>query len=44
LIAKSVFNDTFDLSRMKDFNYASNVTINDSDIAWKSDIDSKFKN
>jgi len=42
LIAKSVFNDTFSLSAFE--NFQSVITIDDSDIAWKSDVDYKFKN
>lgn len=42
LIAKSVFNDTYELSNVQDFQ--SSLTIDDSDIAWKSDVDFKFKN
>lgn len=42
LIAKSVFNDTYELSNVEDFQ--SVLTIDDSDIAWKSDVDFKFKN
>lgn len=44
LIAKSVFNDTYLLNRYEDFRDAGKVTIDDSDIAWKSDVDFKFKN
>jgi LEM3 (ligand-effect modulator 3) family / CDC50 family len=44
LIAKSVFNDTYMLSRKEDFSQGGNIVIDDSDIAWKSDVDFKFKN
>jgi hypothetical protein len=44
LIAKSVFNDTYMLSRNTDFTKGGNIVIDDSDIAWKSDVDFKFKN
>ena len=42
LVAKSYFNDTFILS--KDKTAGDNVIIDDSDIAWKSDREFKFKN
>lgn len=44
LIAKSVFNDTYELNRNEDFSNSGSVAIDDSDIAWKSDVDFKFKN
>jgi len=44
LIAKSVFNDTYQLNRNEDYSNAGLVNIDDSDIAWKSDVEFKFKN
>jgi len=44
LIAKSVFNDTYLLNQYEDFRDSGIVSIDDSDIAWKSDVDFKFKN
>jgi hypothetical protein len=44
LIAKSYFNDTFMLSDVSPFMSSNIVTIDSTDIAWKSDIDYKFKN
>uniref|UniRef100_A0A7S3IY80 Cell cycle control protein 50A n=1 Tax=Strombidium inclinatum TaxID=197538 RepID=A0A7S3IY80_9SPIT len=45
LVAKSFFNDTFELYK-KGINGAadSKVTINKDDIAWDSDVQYKFKN
>ena len=40
LVAKSYFNDTFELYD----NGVTNITIDDSNIAWKSDVDYKFEN
>lgn len=40
LVAKSYFNDTFELYD----NSLTNITIDDSNIAWKSDVDYKFEN
>lgn len=42
LIAKSFFNDTYSLSQVE--NFATTLDIDSSDIAWKSDVDFKFKN
>jgi hypothetical protein len=39
LVAKSVFNDTYTLSLN-----STPITIDSSNIAWKSDLDFKFKN
>lgn len=44
LIARSYFNDTFQLSDISPFSSANILAIDSSDIAWKSDIDFKFKN
>ena len=49
LIAKSVFTDTFMISTQpwtgtNTTSAGSNITIDDSNIAWKSDVDYKFKN
>ena len=41
LVAKSFFNDTFSLSRVGE---STPITINDDNIAWKSDVEYKFKN
>lgn len=43
LVAKSLFNDTFELIH-KDGNDEHIIKINDNNIAWASDIDYKFKN
>ena len=40
LVAKSYFNDTFELYD----DGRTNITIDDSNIAWKSDVDYKFEN
>lgn len=42
LIAKSVFTDSYAMSSTEDMN--TPVPIDDSDIAWKSDVAFKFKN
>lgn len=42
LIAKSVFTDSYALSSTEDM--LTPVTIDESDIAWKSDVTFKFKN
>mmetsp|Transcript_16735 Transcript_16735/g.21149 ORF Transcript_16735/g.21149 Transcript_16735/m.21149 type:complete len:95 (-) Transcript_16735:426-710(-) len=42
LVAKSFFNDTFKLYKDKD--RSSEIRINDENIAWKSDVEYKFKN
>jgi hypothetical protein len=39
LIAKTVFNDTYSI-----FYDSQPITIDDSSIAWQSDVDFKFKN
>ncbi len=45
LVAKTLFNDTFIISKNYPFAPgASQVFINDSNIAWKSDLTYKFKN
>ena len=47
LIAKSVFNDTFSLSTQPftGKNQSTGlISIDSSNIAWKSDVDYKFKN
>ena len=41
LVAKSVFNDTFSLSRVGE---STPIKINEDNIAWKSDVEYKFKN
>ena len=43
LVAKSVFNDTFEIYKTQ-VTPANNITIDDSDIAWESDVMHKFKN
>ena len=40
LVAKSFFNDTFELWKEG----SVNITIDSSNIAWKSDVEYKFKN
>jgi len=40
LVAKSLFNDTFEIYDMA----GTNLTIDNKDIAWQSDVDNKFKN
>ena len=40
LVAKSFFNDTFTLYKLG----GQEITIDDSNIAWKSDVEYKFKN
>lgn len=42
LIAKSVFTDYYNISTSSEFN--SQIYINESNIAWKSDVEYKFKN
>ena len=42
LVAKSYFNDTFILSKYK--TTGDDLTIDSTDIAWKSDREFKFKN
>ena len=42
LVAKSLFNDTYDF--YKDKNMAEKIDINSDDIAWESDVQYKFKN
>lgn len=45
LIAKSVFTDSYRISDVAGFTDESDdLTIDDSDIAWKSDVEFKFKN
>lgn len=44
LVAKSLFNDTYQLNRNEDFSADGLVEFDFSDIAWKSDVDFKFKN
>lgn len=49
LIAKSIFTDTFLISSQpwtgtNTTSAGSNITIDDSNIAWKSDVEYKFKN
>ena len=53
LVAKSYFNDTFDLWRKNEdvgncpeppTTACTNITIDDSNIAWESDVKYKFKN
>jgi len=41
LVAKSVFNDTYELTNSSD---SSKVYINESNIAWESDVKYKFHN
>jgi len=41
LVAKSFFNDTFTIYRQGD---SKPIVIDDNNIAWKSDVDYKFKN
>ena len=43
LIAKSVFTDAYKVLAVKD-DAGSELPIDDSDIAWKSDVEFKFKN
>ena len=48
LVAKSFFNDTYDLKRCtdesKDCKTTVNITIEQTNIAWASDKEYKFKN
>ena len=44
LVAKSFFNDTFQIYKSQDYTAENNITIDDSNIAWKSDVENKFKN
>ena len=45
LIAKSFFNDTFQLSTTPFNDFSTGlITIDSSNIAWKSDVDYKFFN
>lgn len=44
LIAKSVFTDRYQISTASNFAQGSDVTIDSSDIAWRSDTEFKFKN
>ena len=44
LVAKSYFNDTFELWTMVEDQPSENITIADNDIAWDSDVKYKFKN
>jgi len=44
LIAKSMFTDNYTLSSTANFDNTGLIKIDDSDIAWKSDVDFKFKN
>jgi len=41
LIAKSMFNDTYS---MKEKTSGNAITIDESDIAWETDVKHKFKN
>ena len=43
LFAKSFFNDTFQLYKLNE-NGKNQITINDTGIAWKSDVEKAFKN
>lgn len=42
LVAKSYFNDTFKIFNNEDL--SKEIKINDDNIAWTSDIESKFHN
>lgn len=44
LVAKSLFNDTYALSFVNSSGSTSQVFINESNIAWESDVKYKFKN
>lgn len=44
LVAKSYFNDTFELWRTDAGVQVNNISIADNDIAWESDVKYKFKN
>ena len=44
LVAKSFFNDTFSLVRIKEGGVEDPVNIKEDNIAWSSDIQYKFKN
>lgn len=45
LVAKSYFNDTFELWRSDDAGESTeNITIADNNIAWDSDVKYKFTN
>lgn len=44
LVAKSYFNDTFELWTTEGGKQVQNITIADNDIAWESDVRYKFKN
>ena len=45
LVAKSFFNDTFVLYKQtEEGQLGDKIEINDSDIAWESDVKHKFKN
>ena len=41
LVAKSLFNDTFTLTKLDS---GEEITIDENNIAWKSDVEYKFKN
>jgi hypothetical protein len=43
LVAKSVFNDTFWFYNVSNGN-SVNITIDDTNIAWESDVEYKFAN
>jgi hypothetical protein len=44
LVAKSVFTDTFNISTADDPFVLQPIKIDSSNIAWKSDVDYKYKN
>ena len=45
IAAKSMFNDTFEMYTQKgDSNPMSNINIDRTDIAWKTDLEIKFSN
>jgi len=45
LVAKSLFNDTFELHKeLKETDTTENITISIDNIAWTSDLDYKFNN
>lgn len=44
LVAKSFFNDTFKLYRTHDDGSKEEIEIDQKNIAWTSDVESKFRN
>ena len=43
LVAKSFFNDSYEFYKGS-ISTGNNITIDDSNIAWESDVEYKFKN